>query len=69
MLIYGNVTAALEKVSVITTHYANRIEKKSEHILTTQQSLNVCVCVRITIASFIFPFKLKFEGRTEFLQV
>ena len=27
MLVYGNVPAALEKMSVTATHYANRAEK------------------------------------------
>lgn len=42
MLVYGNVTAASEWMSVTATHYANRTETNSQRLLAARR-----VCVRI----------------------
>lgn len=45
MPIYGNVTAALQKMSVIATSYANRME--IFHNVHSQHS--VCVCLQAVL--------------------
>lgn len=41
MLVYGNVSAALEELSVTAAHYANKTEK------IQNAYLRLAVCVRI----------------------
>lgn len=57
MLIYGNVAAALQKMSVITTHHVNGIEIYQQ-ILSTQHFTCMCVCV--------IHLPVMFKDRTEF---
>lgn len=53
MVIYGNVTAALEKMSVNGAYYAKGREKEFTRYTSSTVSI---VCV--------LPFKLKFKDKT-----